>query len=64
MPYFISFQICLNVSEARCRKVGMQIQAFDIAGVRVLIPRHIGDERGYFAETLRADLFAEHIGDF
>lgn len=41
----------------------MQIRAFDIPGVRLLIPRHIGDERGYFAETFRADFFAEHIGD-
>lgn len=41
----------------------MEIQTLDIPGVKLLIPRHIGDERGYFAETFRADLFAQHIGD-
>ncbi|WP_076072691.1 dTDP-4-dehydrorhamnose 3,5-epimerase [Sphingomonas montana] len=40
----------------------MDIVTFDIAGVTVLIPRHIGDERGYFAETFRADVFAAHCG--
>lgn len=38
-------------------------QSFSIAGVKVLIPRQIGDERGYFAETFRADLFASHCGE-
>jgi len=28
------------------------------------MPRHIGDERGYFSETFRADLFAQHIGEY
>jgi dTDP-4-dehydrorhamnose 3,5-epimerase len=42
----------------------MDIQTFDIPGVALLTPRHIGDERGYFAETFRADIFAEKIGDF
>lgn len=42
----------------------MEIQTFDIAGVTLLTPRHIGDERGYFAETFRADIFAEKIGDY
>jgi dTDP-4-dehydrorhamnose 3,5-epimerase len=42
----------------------MEIQTFDIVGVTLLTPRHIGDERGYFAETFRADLFARHIGDY
>ncbi len=41
----------------------MEIQTFDIAGVTLLTPRHIGDERGYFAETFRADLFAQACGD-
>jgi dTDP-4-dehydrorhamnose 3,5-epimerase len=40
----------------------MDIQTFDIPGVTLLTPRHIGDERGYFAETFRADIFAEKIG--
>jgi dTDP-4-dehydrorhamnose 3,5-epimerase len=42
----------------------MEIQTFDIPGIKLLMPRHIGDERGYFAETFRADFFAAHIGDF
>ncbi len=42
----------------------MEVESYDIAGVRLLIPRHIGDERGYFAETFRVDLFAQHIGDY
>jgi dTDP-4-dehydrorhamnose 3,5-epimerase len=41
----------------------MEIQSFDIAGVKLLIPRHIGDARGYFAETFRADLFAAQCSD-
>ncbi|MFZ2982193.1 MAG: dTDP-4-dehydrorhamnose 3,5-epimerase [Sphingobium sp.] len=41
----------------------MEIQTFDIAGVALLTPRHIGDERGYFAETFRIDLFATRVGD-
>lgn len=42
----------------------MEIKSFDITGVKLLIPGHIGDERGYFAETFRADLFAGQVGDF
>lgn len=42
----------------------MEVQNYDITGVTLLIPRHIGDERGYFAETFRADLFAKNIGDY
>lgn len=42
----------------------MEVQTFDITGIILLTPRHIGDERGYFAETFRADLFARYIGDY
>ena len=42
----------------------MEIESFDIAGLKLLTPRQIGDERGYFAETFRADLFTQHIGEF
>jgi dTDP-4-dehydrorhamnose 3,5-epimerase len=42
----------------------MEIKSFGISGIKLIVPRHIGDERGYFAETFRADQFAEHIGDF
>ena len=40
----------------------MEIKYFEVAGVKLLIPRHIGDERGYFSETFRSDFFAEHCG--
>lgn len=42
----------------------MDIHTYDIGGLALLIPRHIGDERGYFSETFRADIFAKHIGDY
>lgn len=42
----------------------MDFQTFDIVGLALLTPRHIGDERGYFAETFRADIFADKIGDY
>ena len=42
----------------------MLVQSFDIPDIKLFIPKHIGDERGYFAETFRADLFAQHCGDF
>jgi len=42
----------------------MDIQTFHIRGVTLITPRHIGDARGYFAETFRADLFAGQLGDY
>ncbi|MFC4595050.1 dTDP-4-dehydrorhamnose 3,5-epimerase [Sphingobium tyrosinilyticum] len=42
----------------------MEIRSFAISGVKLFTARHIGDERGYFAETFRADLFAAHCGDW
>ena len=42
----------------------MQVQTFDIPDVKLFIPGQIGDERGYFAETFRADVFAEHCGEY
>lgn len=42
----------------------MEVQTFDVAGIKLFTPRRIGDERGYFAETFRADVFAKHCGDF
>jgi dTDP-4-dehydrorhamnose 3,5-epimerase len=41
----------------------MEIRSFEIAGVKLMVPRHIGDERGYFAETFRNDIFNQHCGD-
>lgn len=42
----------------------MLVQSFEISDIKLFTPRHIGDERGYFAETFRTDLFAEHCGNF
>lgn len=44
--------------------MSVKIQSTMLPGVHLLTPRHIGDERGYFAEIFRADLFAEHVGAF
>ncbi|EQA98606.1 dTDP-4-dehydrorhamnose 3,5-epimerase [Sphingobium quisquiliarum P25] len=44
--------------------MSVEIQSTILAGVQLLTPRHIGDDRGYFAEIFRADLFAEHIGAY
>lgn len=42
----------------------MEFQTYDIKGITLLTPRHIGDERGYFAEIFRADLFGKHVGEY
>lgn len=42
----------------------MEIRSTDLVGLKLIVPRHIGDERGYFAETFRADKFAEAAGDW
>ena len=41
----------------------MEVRYFDAPDLALLTPRHIGDSRGYFAETFRADIFASHCGD-
>lgn len=41
----------------------MEIISTNLSGVKVIQPRHLGDARGYFAETFRADIFAEHFAD-
>ncbi|WCM25705.1 dTDP-4-dehydrorhamnose 3,5-epimerase [Sphingomonas sp. QA11] len=41
----------------------MEITSLPIPGLKLIVPRRVGDERGYFVETFRADLFAEHVGD-
>jgi len=40
----------------------MEIISFDVPGVLLFTPRHIGDERGYFAETFRSDTFTKACG--
>jgi dTDP-4-dehydrorhamnose 3,5-epimerase len=44
----------------------MEIHPFDIAGPVEIVPRRIGDERGYFAEIFRQTVFAEAVlqGEF
>jgi dTDP-4-dehydrorhamnose 3,5-epimerase len=41
----------------------MEFRSLNPAGLQLVVPRHIGDERGYFAETFRADLFAQNCGE-
>ena len=41
----------------------MEIHSFPISGLKLVIPRRNGDERGYFAETFRADIFAARCGE-
>ena len=41
----------------------MDVQTFGIVGIALLTPRRIGDDRGYFAETFRANFFAQKFGD-
>lgn len=38
----------------------MEFQRFDIEGPLLITPRRIGDHRGFFSETFRADLLAEN----
>ncbi|UUR08098.1 dTDP-4-dehydrorhamnose 3,5-epimerase [Sphingomonas glaciei] len=40
----------------------MQITPLDPAGLLEIVPRKIGDERGYFSEIFRAEPFQEHAG--
>lgn len=42
----------------------MQFQKTAISEVVIVIPKRIGDSRGYFSETFRQDMFAENIGNF
>lgn len=41
----------------------MEFKTFDIAGPIEIIPRKLGDERGYFAEVFREDRFSEVAGE-
>ena len=42
----------------------MNWRYLDVPGPVLFEPCHIGDERGYFAETFRADIFAECCGEY
>jgi dTDP-4-dehydrorhamnose 3,5-epimerase len=41
----------------------MKFETFDIAGLSAITPKQIGDERGWFSEVFRDDLFRERAGD-
>lgn len=41
----------------------MNFDRLDIPEVIHVRPKRVGDERGYFSETFRVDLFTEHAGD-
>lgn len=40
----------------------MEFRTFDVEGLLEIVPSKIGDERGYFAETFRAEPFFERAG--
>lgn len=42
----------------------MKFETFEITGLLGIHPQRRGDERGYFAETFRADLFQQTAGKF
>lgn len=41
----------------------MDIERLDIDGLLVMTPKRIGDDRGWFSEVFRADLFRAAAGD-
>lgn len=40
----------------------MEVIPLAVPDVKLFVPRRIGDERGYFAEIYRSDIFAAHVG--
>ncbi len=42
----------------------MNFEKLDIPDVILIEPKKFGDSRGYFMETFRHSLFAEHVGDY
>lgn len=40
----------------------MEIRAFELEGPLEIVPRKIGDERGYFSETFRLNEFEARVG--
>ncbi|MBW6423194.1 dTDP-4-dehydrorhamnose 3,5-epimerase [Rhizobium sp. XQZ8] len=41
----------------------MNFDRLEIPEVVHVSPKRVGDDRGYFSETFRADLFSAHVGD-
>ncbi|MDH4414445.1 MAG: dTDP-4-dehydrorhamnose 3,5-epimerase [Rhizobium sp.] len=42
----------------------MLFKRLELDGVLTVSPQRFGDDRGYFAETFRRDLFSQNAGDF
>lgn len=42
----------------------MQFQELAISGVILIIPKKLGDNRGYFSETYRRDIFSTSVGNY
>lgn len=42
----------------------MRLDAFPISSVFRIVPRRIGDERGYFCETFQQAWFSQNVGPF
>jgi len=42
----------------------MEFVSYAVPGVTLIIPRRIGDDRGYFSEVFRSDRFAEVCGSY
>ena len=40
----------------------MEFRSFELQGVLEIVPKKIGDDRGYFSEIFRMDRFAERAG--
>lgn len=40
----------------------MNFTTFEVDGPVLVAPKRIGDSRGWFSETFRADCFGEHVG--
>lgn len=41
----------------------MEVKSFSIPDVKLFVPKRIADDRGYFAETFRSELFSSVCGD-
>ncbi|MDR6192723.1 dTDP-4-dehydrorhamnose 3,5-epimerase [Agrobacterium pusense] len=42
----------------------MEFEKLMIEEVQLITPKKIGDDRGYFMENFRHDLFRDHLGDY
>ncbi|RKE79238.1 dTDP-4-dehydrorhamnose 3,5-epimerase [Rhizobium sp. AG855] len=42
----------------------MHVKRLELDGVFTMSPRRFGDDRGYFSETFRQDIFSQNVGDF